>query len=103
MKKAQEIIAAERVEKLWQQKENKIAQNLKKIFGDKNRLISNTPVDVDVGRVGGGSKSDIRITNKTTKKSFFIESKLNYSSSEYFKFHLLLQGKNLLHSADNKL
>lgn len=38
--------------------------------------------------VGGGLSSDVKVTWLKLGKGFFIESKLNFETSEYFKFGL---------------
>lgn len=36
--------------------------------------------------VGGGLKSDVKVTNTSNKKWFFIECKLDFKTSRYFKY-----------------
>jgi hypothetical protein len=98
-------------EKNWKLKEKKIRENLSKLLGDRNgkSLVvvdsnespAQTP-EITVESVGGGQWSDIKVVNKDSKKSFFIESKLNYESSEYFKFKLQLKNGKIYHSADKR-
>ena len=89
--------------KRWKDKEKAIADNLNKIFkSDKFTVDGKTPNEqyhADV--VGGPSQSDIEITSDSTKKSFFIESKLNYTTGEYFKFELSLSDGQLAYTPSN--
>lgn len=48
----------------------------------------------DVRVVGGGLQSDVKVTNLHNKKKFFIECKLDFESSRYFKYGVEIKNGN---------
>lgn len=44
---------------------------------------------------GGGLDSDVRMTLVKTGKKFYVESKLNFETAEYFKFGLSIDGDRI--------
>ena len=92
--------------KNWKLKEIEIAKHLDELFSterftintdDGNKLKPIGEYHAEVA--GGGKQSDILISKKMPGKQpkdlFFIESKLNYSSGDFFKFAVTLDGKEL--------
>lgn len=89
--------------KRWQMKEQTITKVLYDIIEkgknfkvEKNGEIQKlNPKRYTVLNPRSGTEADIKIMNNEENKKFYIESKLNYQSGEFFKFRLTLQNKNL--------
>ena len=48
-------------------------------------------------QVGGSKDSDICIANLKTKKEVYVESKLDFGTSEYLKFAIQVKGGKLVY------
>jgi hypothetical protein len=92
--------------KNWKLKEIEIANHLDELFSTERFTINTDDGDnlKPIGEyhaevAGGGKQSDIliykKMPGKQPKDLFFIESKLNYSTGDFFKFAVTLDGKEL--------
>lgn len=85
-------------EKRWQLHEKNVVLGTQRFLDSGKIIVNSQPIKPGlcvVSVIGGGLQSDVKVVNTANNKSFFIECKLDFESSRYFKYSLSIENGKL--------
>ena len=84
----------------WKVHEDNVVKGVSQFLDSGMIHINDVPLDkgyCKVQKVGGGLQSDVKVTNTHNNHNFFIECKLDFVSSQYFKYGVEIKNGSIIY------